>query len=129
MQSAAGRIGRLVTRICPANDRPWFEAMCGELQAIEGVGPRATWVLGGACFLTRRHLSRITARLSDPVAGALVILGLFALVFGIAAQAEFEGLGIEDDIYPGLSAVCLVGVLLAAARLLSRKGATPPRFG
>jgi hypothetical protein len=50
---------RAALAACPRADRPWLEALLGELAAIEGVGSRLLWLAGAGQLLLPANQGRV----------------------------------------------------------------------
>ena len=102
---------RISRSACPPADRPWLDALFAEIDAVEPGRARLVWLLGALGFLANRRLRRLSS-LVTPLSLACLVQ---ALIFGAMGVTEYEGLAVEDDWYPGISALfaaALLGVML-----------------
>jgi hypothetical protein len=102
---------RISRSACPAADRPWLDALFAEIDAVEPGRARLVWLLGTFGLLAHRRLQRLATAISPVTLFCL----LAAIVFAVMGVTEYEGLAVEDDWYPGVSALfaaALVGVIL-----------------
>ena len=96
-------------------DRRWVQALLAESAAIESPWDRLRWLMGAAILLLN-HGSHSLASLITPV--SLLCVAATA-VFGVMAFIEYEGLAIEDDWYPLITAAfaaALIWILILNLR-------------
>ena len=98
---------RISRSACPAADRPWLDALFAEIDAVESGPDRLVWLLGAVGLLVNRHLRRV-AGMVTPVWFACLAA---ALAFAWLGFIEYEGLAVEDDWYPALTATSFAALL------------------
>jgi hypothetical protein len=104
---------RVSRAVCPAPDRPWLDALLGEIEAIDSPHARLAWLLGAAHVV----LDRYVAAFLRPVN---LLLLFSAVVFGWMAIIEYEGLPPEDDWYGPIAAASVAGWIAVSAFNLKR---------
>jgi hypothetical protein len=102
---------RVALAACPPRDRPWVEAMFAEISAVEGRGSRLAWVMGAIQFVASRNLGRGATFLSRRLNLAIAFALCASIVSAALFRLEFEGYGVDDNLFlllaAGFAAICL----------------------
>ena len=117
---------RIALAVCPRGERPWLEALLGELGAVEGAGPRLSWLLGAAWLLVAANASRGLALFEPRLRFALPITLAATLLSAWISRNAAEQLGADDDVFVGLT--LFFGVTAAGLGALLVVAARGPRF-
>jgi hypothetical protein len=100
-----------------APDRRWVAALLAELATIQGRRARMLWLLGATGMLFG-HYTRSLAALLTPVS---LVCAAAALLFGVLAITEYEGLAVEDDWYPLIAAAAAAALICVSVFNLRRR--------
>ena len=101
-------IRRLAFAGCARSDRRWIDDLLGELDAVEGRGPRLRWILGAFGVVIQSNVQAL-GRLSWMLAAALGLVFVLALILAGGYWQGYELVGADDD---------LLGVLAVAATVV-----------
>jgi hypothetical protein len=111
---------RISRSACPAADRPWLDALFAEIDAVDPGRARIFWLLGAFGLLAHRHLQG----LGSVVTPLTLVFFFAAVVFAVMGITEYEGLALEDDWYPAVSAAFVAALIGVTVINLRRR---PPR--
>ena len=101
----------------PAPDGRWVGALFAELAVIDSQRGRLLWLLGAAGLIAGHYTRRCTSLLT-PISFICVIA---TVVFGVMAFTEYEGLAVEDDWYPLITAAFAAALICVSLLNLRRQ--------